>query len=187
MGRRLSSPKAGENIYRDLVYPKGAYILHMIRMMMWTSQNGDDRFKATMQDFVNSHRLQSATTEDFKAMVEKHMSPQMDLDNNKRMDWFFNEYVYGTDLPAYHFESQATPNEQGTSLHFKLVQSGVPDSFKMMVPLYLELNDGKIIRIASINITGNKTIEKTVQLPKLPAPVKRALINHYYDVLSTDN
>lgn len=187
MGVRLSSPKAGWDIYQDLVYPKGAYILHMLRMMMWTPHDGDARFKATMQDFVASHRLQAATTEDFKAAVERHMSPQMDLDGNHRMDWFFNEYVYGTDLPAYHFESQATPNDKGTSLHLKLTQSGVPETFKMLVPIYLNLANGNVVRIGSFTITGDKTIDQTVQLPKLEAAVKGASINHYYDVLSTDD
>jgi len=187
MGYRLSSPKAGWDIYQNLVYPKGAYILHMIRMMMWTPKEGDSRFKATMQDFVQSHHLQAATTEDFKAMVEKHMSPQMDLDGNRRMDWFFNQYVYGTDLPAYHFEGQAIQNGDATSLHFKLTQSGVSDKFRMPVPIYLELEGGKIMRLGSINITGDKTVDQTVQLPKLPARVKRVSVNNYYDVLSTEN
>jgi len=187
MGRRLSSPKAGFDIYQNLVYPKGAYILHMIRMIMWTPQEGDARFKATMQDFVQSHLLQAATTEDFKAMVEKHMSPQMDLDGNHRMDWFFNQYVYGTDLPVYHFEGQATQNGDATSLHIKLTQSGVPDKFRMPVPIYLELEGGKTMRLGSINITGDKTIDQTLQLPKLPARVKRVSVNYYYDVLSTEN
>jgi aminopeptidase N len=187
MGIRLSSPNAGWSVYKNLVYPKGAYILHMIRMMMWMPRDGDARFQATMHDFVESHRLQAATTEDFKAVVEKHMSPQMDLDGNHRMDWFFNEYVYGTDLPTYHFESQLTPNDKGTSLHLKLVQSGVPDSFKMMVPMYLEMDDGKILRAGSINITGNKTIEQTIQLPKFQTTVKRIVINHVYDVLDIEN
>jgi aminopeptidase N len=187
MGSRLSSPKTGFDIYEDLVYPKGAYILHMVRMMMWTPKEGDDRFKATMQDFVQSHRLQAVTTEDFKAVVEKHMSPQMDLEGNHRMDWFFNEFVYGTELPAYHFEGQATQNGDATSLHIKLVQSGVPDKFRMPVPLYLELEGGKVIRLGSVNVTGNKTIDQTLQLPKLPAKVKRVSINYYYDVLSTEN
>jgi aminopeptidase N len=88
MGIRLSSPKAGWDVYENLVYPKGAYILHMIRMMMWSPKDGDARFKATMHDFVDTYRLQAATTEDFKAIVEKHMSPGMDLDGNHRMDWF---------------------------------------------------------------------------------------------------
>jgi len=187
MGVRLSSPKAGWNIYQDLVYPKGAYILHMIRMMMWTPQDGDDRFKATMHDFVESYRLQAATTEDFKAIVEKHMSPAMDLDGNHKMDWFFNQYVYGTELPAYHFEGQVTHNGDSTSLHFKLTQSGVPDKFRMLVPLYLELAGGKVMRLGAVITSGSKTIDKTVQLPKLPSPVKRVVINYYYDVLSIDN
>jgi len=187
MGYRLSSPKAGWSIYRYLVYPKGAYILHMVRMMMWTPKDGDSRFKATMQDFAHSYKLQAATTEDFKAMVEKHMSPQMDLDGNHRMDWFFNQYVYGTDLPTYHFEGQTTQNGDATSLHIKLTQSGVSPNFKMPIPLYLELASGKVIRMGVINITGDKTVDQTVQLPKLSAPVKRVAINYYYDVLSTEN
>jgi hypothetical protein len=187
MGYRLTSPKTGFDIYQNLVYPKGAYILHMIRMMLWTQKEGDARFKTMMHDFVASHRLQAATTEDFKAIVEKYMTPQMDLDNNHRMDWFFNQYVYGTDLPAYHFEGQATQNGDATSLHFKLIQSKVPEKFRMPVPLYLELADGKVLRLGAINVTGDKTIDQTVQLPKLPSPVKRVVINYFYDVLSTDN
>jgi len=144
MGIRLSTEKTGWDIYQNLVYPKGAYILHMIRMMMWSSHDKDDRFRATMHDFLNTYRLRAATTEDFKAVVEKHMSPQMNLDNNQRMDWFFNQYVYGTDLPSYHFESQVTPNAEGSSIHFKLTQSGVPPTFKMPVPIYLEMADGTV-------------------------------------------
>ena len=41
MGFRLSTQKTGWDIYQNLVYPKGAYILHMIRMMMWTPKEGD--------------------------------------------------------------------------------------------------------------------------------------------------
>jgi hypothetical protein len=187
MGARLSSPKTGFNVYEDLVYPKGAFILHMIRMMMWTPKEGDARFKETMHDFVNTYRLQAATTEDFKAIVEKHMSPGMDLEGNHRMDWFFREYVYGTDLPAYHFLGEATPNDAGVSLHVMLTQSGVPPNFRMLVPIYLEFVDGKVTHLGSFVAIGDTTIDKTIQLPKLPAAVKRVSINNYYDVLCTDN
>jgi hypothetical protein len=187
MGFRLSSEKTGWNIYQDLVYPKGAYILHMIRMMMWSPRDGDDRFKATMHDLVSTFRLQPATTEDFKAIVEKHMSPAMDIMGNHRMDWFFDEYVYGTDLPAYHFENQITQNGDAATLHIKLTQSGVPPTFRMLVPLYLELADGKVAHWVSGTISGDSTIDQTIPLPKTPSPVKRVLINYNYDVLSTEN
>jgi hypothetical protein len=187
MGLRLSSPRTGFDIYQDLVYPKGAYILHMIRLMMWSPKDGDARFIATMHDFVTTYTLRAATTEDFKAMIEKHMIPEMNLGNNGRMDWFFKQYVYGTELPAYHFQGEVTPNGDQNTLHFALTQSGVSPDFRMPVPLYIEFTDGRIKRIGSINATGNKTIEQTVPLPKLPAPVKRVLINYFDDVLCTYN
>jgi hypothetical protein len=187
MGVRLGSPKAGWNIYQNLVYPKGAYILHMVRMMMWTAQDGDARFKATMHDFLESHRMQAATTEDFKAVVEKHMSPGMDLEGNHKMDWFFNEYVYGIELPAYHFQGQVTQDGDKTAVHFTLTQSGVSPTFRMLVPIYLEYASGKMARLGAVSIIGSNTIEKTVNLPKLPEAVKRVAINSNYDVLSIDN
>jgi len=187
MGFRLASAKTGWNVYQSLVYPKGAYILHMIRMMMWSPKDGDARFIETMHDFVKTYWLKAATTEDFKAIVEKHMSPQMDLDGNHKMDWYFNEYVYGTQLPVYHFEAQATDSGNNASLHFKLTQSGVPEGFKMRVPIYMELTNGTITRLGSANIIGATAIDQTFQIPKPPASIKRILINYNYDVLSTEN
>ena len=187
MGFRLSTNKTGWDVYQDLVYPKGAYILHMLRMMMWSSKDNETRFIETMHDFLDTYRLKAATTEDFKAIVEKHMSPQMNLDGNNRMDWFFNEYVYGTEMPAYHFEGQVADNAQGSSIHVKIIQSGVSPQFKMLVPVYLELANGHMMRLGAINIAGSSTFERTIQIPKLAAPIKRVLINYNYDVLCTDD
>jgi hypothetical protein len=115
------------------------------------------------------------------------MSTQMDLDGNHRMDWFFNQYVYGTDLPNYHFESDTKQDGDATILHFKLTQSSVPPEFKMIVPVYLELASGGVVRLGSVRVIGDATVEQTVTLPKLSAPLKRATINYFYDVLSTEN
>ncbi len=159
----------------------------MIHMMMWTPQDGDRTFIETMHDFVSTYRLQPATTEDFKSIVEKHMTPAMDLDNNHTMNWFFDEYVYGTDLPAYHFESDILPNGDGSKVHFKLVQSGVGNNFRNLVPIYVELADGRILRLGAVRIHGNNSIDQSVQLPKLSAPIRKVTINYNYDVLCTDN
>ena len=86
MGYRLNNSRGGFNVTRDLIYPKGAFILHMVRMMMWDRQAGDQNFKTTMQDFAKTYSGKAATTEDFKAMVEKHMTKEMDLDGNHRME-----------------------------------------------------------------------------------------------------
>jgi len=110
MGLRLVSPRS-ENAYQNVTYPKGAYILSMLRSMMYDpgQKDGDAAFIAMMHDFVESHRDKAATTESFKAIADKHMTKLMDLGKNGRMDWFFSEWVYGTQVPKYQFEYQTSP------------------------------------------------------------------------------
>ena len=85
-GYRLNNGKTG-GVARRLIYPKGAYILHMLRMMMFDPKGGGDaRFKAMMTDFVQTHFNQDVSTEDFKAIVEKHMTPDMNMDKSGKMD-----------------------------------------------------------------------------------------------------
>ncbi len=50
MGYRASNSRTGFNTTRRLIYPKGAYVLHMIRMMMHDNKTGDQLFKETMHD-----------------------------------------------------------------------------------------------------------------------------------------
>jgi len=184
MGYRLNNSKAGFNVTRALIYAKGAYILHMLRMMMWDQKNLDGNFKLMMRDFVKTYAGRSATTEDFKAMVERHMTPGMNLAGDRKMDWFFNEYVYGTALPSYSFEASFDRNAQGTPVaHMKLAQSGVDENFRMPVPIYLELADGKISFFGRARVTGNSTWLQDVPIQGMKDMPKRALINYYNDVL----
>jgi hypothetical protein len=188
MGYRVANSREGFDSYRHLIYPKGAYILHMIRQMMWDRQNGDQRFKETMRDFVTTYNGTAASTEDFKAVVEKHMNTAMDIDGNHKMDWFFNEYVYGTALPSYHFDSSFGKAASGdVTISFRLTQSGVDKDFAMVVPIYLELANGKIVRVGSAKLAGNTTAAQTVTLTSLKEQPKRAMINYYYDALASPN
>jgi peptidase M1-like protein len=187
MGYRLNNSRAGVNVTRDLIYPKGGYILHMIRMMMHDRQGGDQKFKETMRDFVQTYANRAATTEDFKAMVEKHMTPEMDIDGNHRMDWFFNEYVYGTALPSYKFDYSFDTGADGDVVfNFKLAQSGVNDRFAMLVPIYLELANGNVAFLGRARVAGNTSIDQKVPLKGLKERPKRALVNYYDDVLAAN-
>src|SRR5215469_17381632 len=188
MGYRLSNSREGFDITRHLVYPKGAYILHMIRMMMYDLQAGDQRFKETMHDFVSTYAEQSATTENFKAVVEKHMTAGMDLDGNHKMDWFFNEYVYGTQLPSYKLDYSFDTGADGVILmNVNVAQSGVDDKFRMVVPVYLELDDGKVVFLGRMRLVGNSSSPAKVPLKGLKARPRRALINYSDDVLASPN
>lgn len=178
-GYRLNSGKTG-GVARFLIYPKGAYILHMLRMMMMQHGNGADaRFQAMMKDFVKTHFNQDVSTEDFKAIVEKHMTPEMNIDGSGKMDWFFNEWVYGTQVPAYKFEYKVSSD--GT-LNAKVTQSGVMDDFAMLVPIYVDMGKGWS-RLGSARMIGNTTVEiKDLKLPSVP---KRVAVCAFNDVLAT--
>ena len=184
-GYRLNNTKAGFDVYRRLIYPKGAYILHMIRMMMWSAKTGDAEFKAMMQDFVKTYTNRPATTEDFKAMVEKHMTPAMDVSGNHTMDWYFDEYVYGTALPTYKLDYSIDQASNGYLLSIKITQSGVDDKFAMLVPLYLELTKDHVTRLGAATIIGNSTVEQKIPLNGLKEKPKRAMLNYFNDVLCT--
>jgi hypothetical protein len=175
-GSRLNSGKTG-GVYQFLVYPKGAYILHMIRMMMYNQ--GDAQFKVMMKDFVQSYFNHDISTEDFKHAVEKHMTPEMNLGGDGTMDWFFNEWVYGIEMPSYNFEYQLSGD--GTTLTGRVTQSGVSDKFKMLVPLYVDFGKG-YVKMGAARMTGNTTIE--IKGLKLPQPGKRAAVCALNDVLA---
>jgi peptidase M1-like protein len=187
MGYRLNTTRTGFDITRRLIYPKGAYILHMIRLMMWDRKNGEQTFRDTMQDFVKTYANKAATTEDFKAMVEKHMTPEMDLEGNHRMDWFFNEYVDGTALPTYKFDYSFDKDANGDVLFsFKITQSGVDDKFRMIVPIYLDLADDRMVNLGRARMVGNTSVEQKVPIRGLKTAPKRALLNYNYDVLASN-
>ncbi|HEX3559993.1 MAG TPA: carboxypeptidase regulatory-like domain-containing protein [Pyrinomonadaceae bacterium] len=175
-GYRLNSGKTG-NIARFMIYPKGAYILHMLRMMMWERKTGDEAFQKMMKDFIQSFYNKDVSTEDFKSIVEKHMTRAMDIQGDGRMDWFFNQWVYGTEVPSYRLEYSFS----GDTLTGRITQSGVSDNFRMLVPVYLDMGKGWV-RLGEATITGNKTVELgNIKLPQAP---KRVAICAYKDVLA---
>lgn len=178
-GYRLNSGKTG-GVARFSIYPKGAYILHMIRMMMYDQQGGtgDSRFQKMMKDFILTHYNQDVSTEDLKAIVEKHLTKDMDIAKNGKIDWFFDEYVYGTEMPSYRFDYQI--NSDG-SLTGKITQSGVSDNFGMLVPLYADFGKGWI-KLGSATMIGNNTLDITNL--KLPATPKKVAICALNDVLA---
>ncbi len=182
-GYRLNTAKTG-SVAQNLIYPKGAYILHMIRMMMNDRKEGDAKFQIMMRDFVKTHYNKDVSTEDFKAVVEKHITPKMDVDKNGKMDWFFDQWVYGSEVPAYKLEYNISKADGGKAvLSGKITQSGVSENFVMPVPLYLDFGSGWI-SAGDVTIVGNKSFDLgKIQLPKEP---KRVAICALSDVLATN-
>lgn len=182
MGRRIFSSETNGGSYQNLIYSKGGYVLQMLRMQLSDPRNADPDhlFKEMMQDYCKTFDNKPASTEDFKAIVEKHMTRGMDLDGNHKMDWFFNQYVYGTGIPQYSFHATLEPTPDGkTHVKGELTRSGVSDSWKDSVPLYVYAGD-KVIRLGLLSATH--PVEPLDF--NLPGKFDRLSINYNEDMLA---
>ncbi|HEV2990692.1 MAG TPA: hypothetical protein VG759_19805 [Candidatus Angelobacter sp.] len=147
---------------------------------MYSPQDQDKPFIDMMHEFVEKHRDHAASTESFKAVAEKHISKLMDLGGNGKLDWFFSEWVYGTQVPRYHFEYQFLPSEGGkVKLHMTITQSEVDDQFMMLVPVYVDFGKG-MVRIGQVGLKGNSTRTSDVELPSKP---QKVALNAYKEIL----
>ncbi|MGH9671016.1 MAG: hypothetical protein ACRD3A_13000 [Terriglobales bacterium] len=119
-------------------------------------------------------------------MVEKHLPQEFDFRGDGKTDWFFDEWVYGTALPNYNVQHSFETGANGDQvLNIRITQSNVDEKFLMPVPIYLELADNKVVRVAAAPMFGNNTREFKIPLTGLKDRPKRAMLNYYKDVLCT--
>ena len=84
-----------------------------------------------------------------------------------RMDWFFLQWVYGTEVPRYKFDYTLTPQVGGNFLlKASLSQSEVSEDFIALVPLYADF-DGHIVRFGQVRMKGTSTAPEI----SLPFPI----------------
>ena len=160
----LKSQQLNGRDYTLMTYHKGAWVLQMLRNLMLDFRTmKDDAFSAMMQDFYQEYRGRRATTRDFQRVVERHLGLPM--------DWFFDEWVNGTAIPAYilSWHADSTP-EHRYALHIRIRQDDVPKDFVMPVPLRIELAGGGHAYVR-VNVRGPLT-EATLQLPAEPTELE---------------
>ena len=172
--------------YQRLVYQKGAYVLHMLRMLMWdpSGRPPDARFMAMMQDFVKASEGKNVSTRDFQDAVERHMTPTMDVAKTGKMDWFFKQWLDGTEIPSYDVNVTVESAGKGeVKLSGSVAQKGVSKDFVGFLPLYLEYDKGEVHRLAVVNFVGEQSVPLGGTI-KLPKPPKRVVANARHDVLT---
>ena len=181
MGNRLGSSEAVDG-YDKVIYLKGGLILHELRMLMRDAQNQDPDhfFKEMLQDYCKTYDNKAASTEDFKAIVEKHMLPNMDLDGNHTMDWFFRQYVYGTGIPEYKLDYTVEQNGDKWDVSGTMTQAGVPDGWKDAVRLYLHLPGRGPLPIGWLQSNGKSAAFKLA----LPVKPEKLTLNDNEDTFA---
>jgi hypothetical protein len=157
LGSRLNSSKSPD-AYEALIYSKGAWVFHMLREMLRQpgAKNPDARFISLLRSMAQKYAGRALTTEDLQREVEAVMTPAMDLEGDRSMEWFFDQWVRGTGIPRYRVEFSTHKTEKGLVIRGKLFQSGVPRSFISPVPLYAAIA-GHNFYLGTVAASGPET------------------------------
>jgi len=158
MGSRLASSKSPD-AYDVIVYSKGVWVIHMLHEMLRqpNSPDPDARFIALLHTLISKYARAPLSTGQFQHEVEAVMTPKMDLEGGRSMEWFFDQYVRGTGIPHYKVAFTSRRTEKGFQIRGKLLQSGVPRSFIAPVPLYAGAGQGRSVLLGTVFANGEET------------------------------
>jgi hypothetical protein len=108
LGHRLGHVKGNPQVFRAVVYDKGAYVLHMLRAIV-----GDEAFFRGVRDFQHRFLFAKAGTDDFREALESA--------SGKDLRPYFEEWIYGTSLPRlrYGWRVETTKEGRRTAVRFE--------------------------------------------------------------------
>jgi hypothetical protein len=171
LGHRVETSQTVGPDYQVAVYDRGAWVFHMLRNYLIDLQTLDERrFVEMLRDVRATHRGGRISTADFARIVEKHAGHSM--------DWFFRQWVRGTDLPEYRVSWK---NEAAAGRHvlkLRVEQRGVPEGFRMPVLVRVDLGQGQYAR--SRVWVDQPVVEKEIALPE---PARKVTFNELNSVL----
>lgn len=172
LGYRTNSSET-EGDFSVIVYEKGAWVLHMLRNMMLDLKTmNEDKFAGLLKEFFISYYGKKATIQDFKKLADKY--------SGENLDWFFNQFIYGTEIPEYVFSYNTNQKADGKFYTTcKVIQNNVSDNFKMYVPIKIVLSGNRFARLR-LEIKGKET---TIELPGLPEKPEEIIFNDLNSVL----
>ena len=135
---------------------------------------GNEQYRKVIKYYLEKFPYGNVETNDLELAVHECLG--------LNLDWFFDEWVYGTEMPSYKLTYSLTPGGNGkTTFSCKIEQSGVSNNFVMAVPIYLDFGQGWAY-LGSASIVGNSTIEiNNISLPAMP---KKAALAALQDVLA---
>ncbi len=146
--------------YSPLMYSKGASVLHMLRHTL-----GDSLFYRSLFSYANDPLLKysTATTKDFQTVCENV--------SKKDLAYFFQEWIYGENIPSYEYSWEWKPAEDSSMLTIKLRQPADrtnPKYFIMPIDFRISAN-GRDTTVTLFNNTQSQIFR--IRFPVQPVSV----------------
>jgi aminopeptidase N len=112
-------------------YPKGAWILHMLRSMI-----GDEAFFSAVRSYYAAHENGVADTEDVRRAMEEA--------SGEDLEWFFRQWAYSPGFPRLSISSRSTGGALVVTL--EQVQSEEWPTFRLPLVVEIRQPNGRTIR-----------------------------------------
>lgn len=173
LGHRLSTSKTF-GAYQTLIYNKGALVLRMLHFMMSNPATGEGQpFFTMMTDFVERYRNKTASTDDFREVVNEHFArtPIAKKYGMQNLNWLFRQAVYQSELPSYEMQYKIQPEPDGkVMVSGTIVQKNAPENWVMVLPVKFGFG-GKQEAMGTVIVQGPSSPFQ-IRLPSAPSKVQ---------------
>jgi aminopeptidase N len=136
LGYRLGHVKGDAQVFRAVVYDKGAYVLHMLRAVV-----GDEPFRLGLVALQSERRYSKVGTDDLREAIERA--------SGRDLSAYFREWVRGTRLPRLRFAShEQVSTEGGPAAVVDVLAEDLPGP----VPLAIRVSVGRNRQNAQVDL-----------------------------------
>ena len=142
------------NLLNANTYPKGAWVLHMLRGVI-----GEDAFWQGIRNFYGKYRDKNALTKDFQQVMEKAASEDL--------TWFFQQWIHQPGQPRYKGHWHFDPATNELEIQINQVQE---EFFTMPLQVGIYLNKAKPPQIETLKIV-QKENRFMFKLKKAPSDI----------------
>jgi aminopeptidase N len=112
-GFSIVSPRTAEkeSVTSGITYQKGAWVLHMLRNLI-----GEAAFKKGIQDYYAKFYTSSATTDDFRKVMEKVSGMDLEV--------FFRQWLYHPEIPRLQVAWKYDRVQKKITISMDQIQNG---------------------------------------------------------------
>jgi len=163
LGYRLSS-SVFPNAYIPVVYGRGLWLLIMLRDYFSDYERAESgsmqkveggRFLAALREFAMRYNRSTATTDNFRRLLEEFLPLNARFEGAKKLTWFFDEWVRGSSVPEIVLTQESFHvHGQTATASFSLRQQKCPESLITSVPIYAELVNGERVPLQRVFADG---------------------------------
>ncbi|HVR69412.1 MAG TPA: M1 family aminopeptidase [Vicinamibacteria bacterium] len=161
LGHRLGHIKGDPQVYRAIVYNKGAFVLHMLRGVV-----GEEAFRRALADFQSTHRFGKAGTADLRRALEGA--------SGRDLGPYFQTWVHETALPRITYSARSARFAAGYRTTVEARAAGLPGPVPLTVTLVTRT--GREDRVLPLAPGDNAWTFETATRPRVELNADRGLL-----------